>query len=129
MAFHTVDHTILIDKLLNMIKRKKKMVHAESRKVVNLPPDKDIPEGEPSSQNNRKWAWLGFVIGASIVYRGPSSGQLPCDRNVFLTLGSCHFKWSKAGLFRKLSMVIDCGRFVWHSSGIIVRPPPFHRVT
>ena len=56
----------------------------ESRKVVNLPPDKNIPEGKPSSQVNIKWAWLGCVIGASVVFRGPSSGQ--CDRNVFLTL-------------------------------------------
>ena len=59
-------------------------VSPESRKVVNLPPDKNIPEGKPSSQNNRKWA---CVIGASIVFRGPSSGLWPCDRNVFLTLG------------------------------------------
>ena len=36
---------------------------------------------------NRKWAWLGCVTGASIVFRGPSSGQWPCDRYAFLTLG------------------------------------------
>ena len=45
-----------------------------------------MPEGKPYSQNNRKWAWLGFVIGASIVFHGSSSGHWPCDRNVFLTL-------------------------------------------
>ena len=55
-------------------------------KVVNVPPGKKIPEGKPSSQNNRKWVWFGCVIGASIVFRGPSSGQWPCNRNVFLTL-------------------------------------------
>ena len=38
---------------------------AESRKVVNLPPGKNIPEGKPSSQNNGKWAWLGCVEGVS----------------------------------------------------------------
>ena len=59
---------------------------AESRKVVNLSLDKNIPEGKPSSQNNRKWAWSGCVVGASIVFHGPSSSQWPCDRNVFLTL-------------------------------------------
>ena len=59
---------------------------SESREVVNLPPDKNIPEGKPSLQNSRKWAWLGCVIGASIDFHGPSSGQWPCDRNVFLTL-------------------------------------------
>ena len=58
----------------------------QSRKVVNLPPDKNTLKGKPSSQNNRKWAWLWCVIGASIVFRGPSSGQWPCDCNVFLTL-------------------------------------------
>ena len=58
----------------------------ESRKVDNLPPDKNIPEGKPSSQNNRKWAWLGCVIGASIVLHGPFAGQWPYDCNVSLTL-------------------------------------------
>ena len=59
---------------------------AESRNVADLPPDKNIPEGKPSTQNNIKWAWLGCVIRASIVFRGPSSGQWPCNRCVFLTL-------------------------------------------
>ena len=45
---------------------------AESKKVVNLPPDNNIQEGKPSSQNNIKWACLGCVIE---VFRGPSSGQ------------------------------------------------------
>ena len=73
---------------------------AESKKVVNLPPDKNIAEGKPSSQNNRKWTWLGSVIGASIVFRGPSSGQWPCDRNVFLTLAlrRCSEKPAELGL-------------------------------
>ena len=46
---------------------------AESRKVVNLPPGKNIPEGKPSSQNKTKlgvaWVCQGCVIGASIVFR------------------------------------------------------------
>ena len=58
----------------------------ESRKVVNLPPDNNILEGKPSPQNDKKRAWLGCVIGASIGFRGPSSGQWPCHRNAFLTL-------------------------------------------
>ena len=67
-------------------------LYVESRKVVNLPPDKNILEGKPSSQNNRKWAWIGCVIEASIVFHGPSSGQWPCDRNEFLTLITCNGK-------------------------------------
>ena len=54
-----------------------------------IPPDKKIPEGKPSSQNNRKWAWLACVIGAALVFRGPSSGRAtvavrpwPRDRKV-----------------------------------------------
>ena len=62
--------------------------YEESRKVVNLPPDKNIPEGKPTSQTIEKWALLGCVIGVSIAFRGHSSGQWPCDRNVFLNLAT-----------------------------------------
>ena len=44
----------------------------ESRKVVNLPPDKNIQEGKPSSQNNGIWAWPGCVMGVYFVFRGTS---------------------------------------------------------
>ena len=43
-------------------------VKIESRNVVNLPPDKNIPKGKLSSQINRKWVCLWCVIGASVVF-------------------------------------------------------------
>ena len=63
------------------------------QKVVNLPPDKNIPEDKPSSQNNRKWAWLGCVIGASIVFRGPSFGPDSGFKSSILErlTGSCRY--------------------------------------
>ena len=62
---------------------------AESRKFVNLLPDKNIPEGKLSSQNNRKWACLGCVIRGSIVFRGPSSGQGPSAFLIALKPKAC----------------------------------------
>ena len=59
---------------LRIILESKSREFSKFGKVANLSQDENTHEGKPSSQENRKEAWLGCAIGVSIVFRGPSSG-------------------------------------------------------
>ena len=48
-----------------------RLVQAKYRKVDNLPAENNMPKGKPSSQDNRKYAWLGSVIRIYIEIGGP----------------------------------------------------------